>query len=107
MNKITRKQRLDLMQNGFYRCGYMQIKNVEETTAWIPRLLEQLTEEFAGKVRATNTKLSIAKIRSKDFIDTEGCFYDFKGWTMQFGQFLIHVYPYQNGGGQAAVSLLA
>ena len=107
MNKITRKQRIELMQGGFYRCGYVRITDVEKPIEWLPRILEQLTEEFANKVRANNTRLSIVKVRSKDFIDNEGCFYDLKGRTTRFGQFMIHVYSYQGGGGQASVSLLA
>ena len=108
MNKITRKQRLELLENGFYKCGYSHITNVEELTALFTRLEDQLTDTFADKVRATNTKLSIAKIRSKDFIDSEDCFYDFKGNTFQYGQFIVHVYSHaQSKSGTASVSLLA
>lgn len=108
MNKITNKQRLELLHNDFYRCGNIHIRNVKETTAWIPRLLEQLSESFAAEVRATNTRLSIAEIRSKDFIDSEGCFYDFRGQNFRYGHFLIHVYTHQhNEGGSASVTLIA
>ena len=108
MDKITRKQRIELMQNGFYKCGYTHITNVKECDERLARLQEQLTEEFETAVRANNTRLTIDKVRSKDFIDNEGCFYDLKGQTFQHGQFLIHVYSYDNyQGGTASVSLLA
>lgn len=108
MKKITRQERLDLLQNGFYRCGYIRIENVEELTSDFSRLKDKMTDEFTDKVRAINTKLSIAKIRSKDFIDNEGCFYDFEGKTFKHGEFLVHVYPFATlDGGTASISLLA
>ena len=107
MKKITRKQRLDLSENGFYKCGYMKIENLEMLESALSRLEDELTEELERKVRETNTKLSIAKIRSKDFIDNEGCYYDYKGETYQHGEFLMHVYPYRDGRGQASITLIA
>ena len=108
MKKITRQQRLDLLRNGFYRCGYIEkAENIEEYIH-SSRLTDQLTETFADIVREKNTYLSIAKIRSKDFIDSDGCYYDFKGKTYQHGQFLVHIYPSSHStGGIASLSLLA
>ena len=107
MKKITRKQRLDALKNGFYRYGNFTTDNIDECvhSAW---LRDQLTETFAKTVRDHNTYLSIAEIRSKDFIDSEGCFYDFVGKTYQYEDFLVHVYPFKDReGGTVSVLLVA
>lgn len=107
MKKLTRQQRLDALKNGFYRCGYVETDNIEEYILHSTRLTEQLTDTFADAVRANNPKLSIAKIRSNDFVDSDDCYYDFRGKTYQHGPFLIHIYPSPyNNSGTASVVLL-
>ena len=108
MKKLTRKQRLDALKNGFYRYGYLQAENIEDFVLHSTWITEQLTDSLADSVRANNLKLSIDKIRSNDFVDSDGCFYDFRGKTFQYGQFIIHIYPYpQSKDGIANISLLA
>ena len=109
MKKLTRQQRLNaLLKNGFYRCGYVETENIEDYVCNSQWFKKELIEPFADAVRANNTKLSIAKIRSNDFVDSNDCYYDFRGKTFQYGQFLIHIYlaPYSKMG-TASISLLA
>lgn len=108
MKKLTRKERLKALENGFYRCGYVTREDIENYVLDSLHLQDQLTESLADMVRANNEKISIAKIRSNDFIDSEDCICDFRGSTYQYGEFIIHIYPfYQSTGGTASITLIA
>lgn len=107
MKRITRKERLNALQHGFYHCGHTYINDINQTDAFFTNLKNELTEQFSDAVRETNKKLSIDKIRSKDFIDSDGCYYDFIGRTYHYKDFIIHIYPAYNNRGSASVLLAA
>ena len=107
MKKITKKQRIDQMNGrGFHHCGYVTGEYIKHFISELHTFKEKLTEDFADRVREKNDLHTIYKIRSNDFIDNEDCYYDFKGVSYQYNDFIIHVYDNKENDTYTAIFIL-
>lgn len=108
MHKITKRERLDILMDGWYRLGWASPETLvkmfdEETEIW------DTINEVARQIIASDMKkINLMRTRSEDFIGSDDCYYPYKGKTYVNGKVMVHVYSDHEGNETgASIVLLA
>lgn len=95
LQKVTKKDRIALMKNGFYKVGYMSAKEFNERVIhdeYLDQYIDRILFILEDMVEAGLDPINVVKVRSNDIYCSDECYYSYKGKSYLIDGILFHVY---------------